>query len=161
MVLDDEVMAVLTAVVMIASIIGIAMMLPRNPEPFLAIGLLNERGKIGDYPRLLVTGEPIRLQVFLENHMGKASMLKVEAKLGSRGRIPTNKTPLDAKPFLERIVILNHGQNATIPVEFSVKSEGVNLALVFELWMYDTSRGTWVYTGRWCHLYVNVTRGGP
>ena len=98
MVIDDEVLAVLTAIVTVACALGIALSLPRSPEPFTAIGLLNEQGKIGDYPRVLVAGEPVRLQVFVMNHLGKAAMLKVEAKIGARGRIPSNSTPLDALP---------------------------------------------------------------
>jgi len=160
-VIDDEVLAVLTAIVTVACALGIALSLPRSPEPFTAIGLLNEQGEIGDYPRVLVAGEPVRLQVFVMNHLGKAAMLKVEAKIGARGRIPSNSTPLDAPPVWERVVILGHGQNATIPVQIAVAEPGSNLALVFELWQYDASKGEWVYTGRWCHLYVNVTRGAP
>ncbi len=159
MVLDDEVLAVLTAIVTVASAIGIASLIPRNPEPFVAIGLLSERGVIGGYPRLL--GEPVRLRVFVANHLGEVAMLKVVAKLGARGRLPTSEAPLDAPPVWERAVILGHGQNATIPVQLVVEREGLNVALVFELWAYDASRGAWVYTGRWCHLYVNVTRGAP
>lgn len=158
MVLDDEVLAVLTAIVTVACVLAAALSLPRSVEPFLALGLLGEKGKIGDYPTRVLAGEPVKLHVFVMNHLGKAALLKVVAKLGSRGRIPTNSTPLDAPPIWEYELVLGHGQNATIPVQLVLEQDGVNLALVFELWVYDTTSGTWAYTGRWNHLYINVTR---
>lgn len=161
MVLDDEVLAVLTAIVTVACVLAAALSVPRGVEPFLALGLLNERGKIGDYPTTILAKEPVKLHVFVMNHLGRAAMLKVVAKLGSRGSIPTNSTPLDATPIWEYEMVLGHNENATIPVQLAVEREGVNVALVFELWVLNATSGAWVYTGRWNHLYVNVTRGVP
>lgn len=161
MVLDDEVLAVLTAIVTVACVLAAALLIPRQVEPFLALGLLGEKGKIGDYPSTILAGEPVRLHVFVMNHLGRPAALKVVAKLGSRSSIPNSTAPLDAPVIWERIIVLAHGQNATIPVQLTVEREGVNVALVFELWMLNTTSGAWVYTGRWNHLYVNVTRGVP
>ncbi|MEM0024625.1 MAG: DUF1616 domain-containing protein [Thermofilaceae archaeon] len=161
MILNDEVMAVLTAIVSVACVLAAALSIPRSVEPFLALGLLGEKGKIGDYPTRVLTGEPVRLNIFVMNHIGRAAALKVIAKLGSRGNIPSNSTPLNATPIWEYTIILNHGQNVTIPVQLTIEREGVNLALVFELWALNTTSGTWVYTGRWNHLYINVTKGVP
>ncbi|MEM0495113.1 MAG: DUF1616 domain-containing protein [Thermofilum sp.] len=160
MVLDDEVLAVLAAIVTVACVIAVALTLPRSSEPFLALGLLGERGKIGDYPSRVLVGEPVKLHIFVMNHLGKAALLKVVAKLGSRGSLPTNSTPLEAPPLWEYELVLGHGENATIPVQLALEKEGVNVALVFELWMYNTTSGSWVYTGRWNHLYINVTKAG-
>ena len=160
MILDDEVFAVLMAVVIVACVFSIAQMIPRDVEPFVAIGTLNEEGKLGDYPRVVVAGEPVRLQVFISNHEGKASMLRVMAKLGSKGNIPTNATFLNSSPIWDYIVVLDHGENVTVPVSLTLNEEGSDVAIVFELWEFNTSSRSWVYTGRWNHLYVNVTRQG-
>ena len=160
MIVDEEVLAVLTAIVVVGSALSIAMLIPRKPEPFLAIGLLNERGYIGDYPTLIVAGEPVKLHVFLANHLGRAALLQVRVKLGSKGRIPSNSTPIDS-PVLQNItVILEDGRNVTVPITLRINQPGINLAIVFELWMFNTTTGSWVYTGRWNHLYVNVTAPG-
>lgn len=161
MVLDDEVLAVLTAIVTVACVLAAALSIPRQVEPFLALGILGEKGKIGDYPSTILAGEPVRLHVFVMNHLGRSAALKVVAKLGSRGNIPNSSTPLDSAAICEHVIVLTHGQNVTIPIQLTIEREGVNVALVFELWMLNTTSGAWVYTGRWNHLYVNVTRGVP
>ena len=160
MIIDEEVLAVLTALVVVGSALSIALIIPRNPEPFLAIGLLNEKGYIGDYPTQIVAGEPVKLNIFLANHLGKVALLQVRVKLGSKGKIPTNSTPIDT-PILKNItVILDKGKNITVPVSLRISQPGINQAIVFELWMLNTTSGTWIYTGRWNHLYVNVTPPG-
>lgn len=161
MVLDDEVLAVLTAIVTVACVLAAALTIPRGVEPFLALGLLGREGKIGDYPSTILVGEPVKLHVFVMNHLGRPAALKVVAKLGARSRLPNSTMPLDAAPVWEYIIVLAHGQNSTIPVQLTVEREGVNLALVFELWVLNTTSGAWVYTGRWNHLYINATRGAP
>lgn len=160
MVLDDEVLAVLTAIVTVACVLAAAVSIPRQVEPFLALGLLNEKGRIGDYPSMVLVGEPVRLHIYVMNHLGRPAALKVVAKLGSRGNIPNSTMPLSAAPVWEHTVVLAHGQNTTIPVQLVIERERINVALVFELWILNTTNGSWVYTGRWNHLYVNVTRGG-
>jgi uncharacterized membrane protein len=157
MIVDDEVFAVLMAIVIVSCAIAIAMTIPRKTEPFSAIGVLNEMGKIGDYPRTVVSGSPLKLNVFMDNHEGKATAFMVLVKLGSRGNIPSNTTPLSSAPIWNYTIVLNDGGNITIPVELNLSGEGKNIAIVFELWEFNSSR--WVYTGRWCHLYVNLTRG--
>jgi uncharacterized membrane protein len=158
-IIDDEVLAVLTAIVLIASVLSAALIIPRHTEPFLALGLLGSKGKIGDYPRTVVAGTPINLYVFIANYQGKAVFLEVVAKIGSKGNIPTNTTPLDAPPIWEYSVILDNGENITVPVQLTLTQEGMNQAIVFELWIFNTTAGSWRYTGQWNHLYVNVTRG--
>lgn len=160
MIIDEEVLAVLTALVIVGSVLSIAMLIPRKPEPFLAIGLLNEKGYIGDYPTTIVAGEPVRLNVFLANYLGRVALLQVRVKLGSRGWIPSNSTPLDAPALQNITVVLEDGKNLTVPVTLKISEPGINRAIVFELWMFNTTSGTWVYTGRWNHLYVNVTALG-
>jgi len=147
------------AIVIVSSIVAIAMTIPRKKEPFVAIGILNEEGKIGDYPRNLISGKSIKLNVFIDNHEGEASAFMVLVKLGSKGNIPNNTTPLDSKPIWNYTIVLNDGSNITIPVELNLSGEGRDIAIVFELWEFNSSE--WVYTGRWCHLYVNLTRGAP
>ena len=159
MIIDDEVLAVLTAIVVVACVVSAALLIPRSTEPFLALGLLGEKGKIGDYPKTVVAGEPVKLNVFIANYMGKAALLKVMAKISSKGNIPTNSTPLDVMPIWEYDIVLGNNENATVPVQLILEKEGVNQALVFELWIYNTTRRSWVYTGRWNHLYINVTKG--
>ena len=158
---DEEVFAVILALIVVASIFTVAQIIPRNIEPFTAIGLLNEDCRIGDYPRYIIVGEPVTLCIFIDNHLGKPALLQVRMKIGSRGNLPTNTTPLDA-PYIVLVErILDNGENFTGKITFILNETGENVALVFELWRYDTTIGDWVYDGKWVHLYVNVTEVIP
>ena len=159
--LDDEVLAVIMALIVVSSVFAAAMTIPRGHEEFLAIGLLNENCKIGDYPKTVFVEENITLCIFVSNNLAKPALLQVRFKLGSRNNLPTNTTYLNSPTILSLTRVLNSGGNFTEKVSFKLNSTGENVALVFELWKYDTELGKWVYTGRWVHLYVNVTRVFP
>ena len=160
-VLDDEVFAVLLAIVVVASVFSAAMTLrPEVVEAFTAIGLLNEECKIGDYPERAFPGESLKLCIFLDNHMGYPMMLQVRYKIGTSETLPTNTTA-SPQPAVESFTrVLDHGENATmlveVPVDVPRELVGRKVALIFELWAYDVNKHEWVYTGRWNHLYVKI-----
>jgi len=156
--IDDEVLAVILALVTVSSIFALAVSFPRQGEPFLAIGLLNEHCKIGDYPKYAIAGQPIRLCIFLDNHLGEPALLKVVAKIGNSSMLPTNTTPLNTTPIHSFTVLLPDKANTTKLVDISINVTG-RVALVFELWRYSVENRTWVYTGRWVHLYIRVVGG--
>ena len=57
--------------------------------------------------------------------------------------------------------VLDHGLNTTRRIEVVVGEPPVNatrVALVFELYTYNTAEGRWEYTGRWVHLYISIRR---
>jgi hypothetical protein len=144
----------------IASTLGIALTLrPGNPEPFTAIGLLNEDCKIGEYPRVVFNGSNIKLCVYVANYLGYPAYFKVVYKLAVTETLPSNTTYSPEQPLREWRIILGHSEEKTFPVNVSVYTlrGEMRIALVFELWVYDTSINTWTYTGRWTHLYVNIT----
>ncbi len=159
--LDEEVFAVLLAVIVVASVFSIAMILrPENPEPFTAIGLLNVNCKIGDYPDKVFNGDNITLCIFIDNHLDYAAMFEVRYKIADPNSLPTNETPSPKDTILSWNVLLNKYQNTTfkveVPVNISLANASSRVALVFELWRLDPETREWVYTGRWVHLYVRV-----
>lgn len=161
LILDEEVFAVIMAITVIASIAGIAIVLkPDVTEPFIAIGLLNEECKVGEYPSTLYNSTHVDLCIYLVNYMGKPIYYRVVYKIGSRETLPTNTTPSSENDILSYPGLLDHGENKSFPVEipvYTVDQLPREVALIFELWLYDTSIHKWIYSGRWVHLYVNVT----
>lgn len=160
MLLDEEVFAVVLAVSVVASAVGIALVLgPGGSEAFTAIGLLNSECRIGEYPVKAYNGSTLHLCLFIYNHMGEAIYYRVAYKIAaSQGDMPTNTTPSPRPVIAEWKGVLGDGWNETTRVEVPVAapSGSSRVALVFELWVYRQGEG-WVYTGRWVHLYVNVT----
>ncbi|WP_440060225.1 DUF1616 domain-containing protein [Thermogladius sp. 4427co] len=154
--LDEEVFAVILAIVVIASAIGIAVSIPRNTEPFTAIGLLNEKGLIGDYPRNVAVGSVVNLNAFVYNHLGYTALFRVDVKIGD-GDIPTNTTPLNTTPVRRLYVMLGNDENATIPFSVVFDYPRINQTLVLELYLFSPDNKTWVYTGEYNFLRLNVT----
>lgn len=157
MILDDEVFAVILALIVVGSVFASAQVLrPRVTEPFTAIGLLNSELKIGDYPKTIVAGYNVTLGLFIDNHMGYPIYYRVYFKIGDNTTLPTANKSSPLKPVKYWEGFLDHGQNATFKIVVSVPEPGHRKALIFELWIYDPVNRTWVYTGRWNHLYVDV-----
>ena len=162
--LDDEVFAVIMAVVVVSSVFAAAQVLtPGNVEPFSAIGLLNQDCVIGDYPEEVYNGENVTLCLFVDNHLGHVALFRVVYKIGTNASLPTNSTPSPEASVSEWDFLLEDGENATQKVTVPVVVDlGGNVsrrvALIFELWYLDPSSGEWVYSGRWVHLYVTVKK---
>ncbi|MEM0471709.1 MAG: DUF1616 domain-containing protein [Sulfolobales archaeon] len=161
MLLDDEVLAVILAVVVIASILGVALTLRDyySVEPFTALGLLDSSCKIGDYPKRVIPGDNVTLCIYVYNHEGKPIYWSVVYKIGSNETLPTQEKPSSQPPIAEWRGVLSHGANETRIIVITIPKElkiGEKVALIFELWLYDAGRMEWVYSGRWNHLYVSV-----
>ncbi|WP_236698214.1 DUF1616 domain-containing protein [Pyrodictium occultum] len=165
LIMDEEVFAVIMAVIVVASVFTAAMILrPRSIEPFTALGLLNEECKIGYYPAEAYPGENLTLCIFVDNHMGEPIYYKVVYKVGNGSTLPSNTTPSPEPPLMEWRGVLGDGGNTTfrvvVPVEPPRGLMGQRAALIFELWVYDPGKGGWVYTGRWNHLYLKLVSPG-
>lgn len=158
MILDEEVFAVILAISVVASAVGIAVVLtPEIPEPFMSLGLLNEECKIGRYPTMVQNGSFVELCIYVVNYMNKPVFYRVDYKLSEDGSLPTNTTPLPIEPISSWYGVLNNKENTTIPVKVFVATHKSRVVLVFELWVYDSTIRSWTYTGIWNHLRVNVT----
>ena len=159
--LDEEVFAVLLAIVVVGSVFAIAQVVrPKVIEPFTAIGLLNEECKIGEYPKEVFVGQNVTLCIFLDNHEGYPLLMKVKYKIGVSEELPTNTTPSPRPTIKEFEAVLDDGENVTmlvkVPITVNEGFVGKRVALIFELWIYDVDKHEWVYSGRWNHLYVKV-----
>ena len=165
MILDEEVFAVVMAIVIIGSILGAVIYIRPmgSGESFVALSILNERCKMGEYPRQIIENSNITLCLSIYNHMGKPIYYKVVYKIGTNTTLPTNTTASPEKPILSwRGVVYDDANNTfliNVPVYVPGNYSPDRIALIFELWIYDTSRDEWVYTGIWNHLYVKVIRG--
>jgi hypothetical protein len=159
LVLDEEVFAVILALSIVASALGMVLTLrPGNPEPFTAIGLLNEECKIGGYPATAVNGSGIRLCISVANHLGHPAYFKVVYKLATNETLPNSASPSPEQAVMEWRVVLGDGEEKlfliTVPI-YTLRGE-YHVVLVFELWVYNTSGGGWSYTGRWNHHHISV-----
>ncbi|MEM2128948.1 MAG: DUF1616 domain-containing protein [Candidatus Methanomethylicaceae archaeon] len=156
--IDEEVRAVVLAVVVLAGLVAVSQAITagRVVEPFSALGTLGPNMKIGDYPKEVLAGDPFRLYLYVENHEGKAMYYRVLAKVGDNSTLVNETVPADLPVLASYDVILCHGENSTIPADIALSVPAQDAKLIFELWAVDEG-GAWNYTGRWNHLWMNVT----
>jgi uncharacterized membrane protein len=159
-ILDGEVLAVLSAILIVSAVIAGVQILStgRVTEPFSELGVLGPDGRIGGYPKQVVAGSPFKLNIYVGNHEGRTVYYKVLAKLGSTSSTINETNPLQAEPIMDLRVVLAHNTSKTIPVEITLHEDKANLRLVFEMWIYDEDSGSFKYHGRWNQLWINVTK---
>ncbi|MEM2168491.1 MAG: DUF1616 domain-containing protein [Candidatus Bathyarchaeia archaeon] len=158
-VFDEEVLAVLAAIAVIAVVFAASQALyaGRVVEPFSELGLLNPSGKIGDYPRNVAAGSPFQLNIYVGNHEGKAMYYRVLVKVGDKSSTINASIPLSAEPIMDVRVVLGHNSSRIIPINMTLYEPMINARLVFEMWVYDENADAFKYHGRWNQLWINVT----
>ncbi|MEN3051233.1 MAG: DUF1616 domain-containing protein [Candidatus Methanosuratincola petrocarbonis] len=156
--IDEEIRAVVLAVIVLGAALAVSQAITagRVAEPFSALGVLGPNMKIGDYPKEVLAGEPFRLYLYVENHEGKAMYYRVLEKVGDNSTVLNETVPADLPVLASYDVVLAHGENATIPVNVTLATPAQGAKLIFELWAIGTG-GSPYYTGRWNHLWINVT----
>ena len=159
-ILDEEVLAVLTAILVVSSIFAAAQALNagRVVEPFSELGLLGPNMKIGDYPSEVVSGVPYRLHLYIGNHEGRTIYYRILIKVGNKSSAINSTVPLDAQPMMEYRIVLPHNSSTTVPLNITLWKPGLNRRLVFEMWIFNETSGDFVYHGRWNQLWLNVTK---
>ncbi len=155
MLLDDEVKAVLAAILVVVIAFATAQYLSavKVTEPFSELGLLGRNMKLADYPSNLTVGEPALVYIYVGNHMGRPMFYRVEAKLGNESS-PVDPSPLS--PFWTHYLLLEHNSSTVIPLHFSVNQTGT-YRLIVELWAYNETVRGFQYHKRWVHLWINVS----
>ena len=161
MLVDEEVLAVVLAVITAAGILTASQTLPvgRVAEPFSELAILGPEMKIGNYPREVAAGESFKLHVYVGNHEGRVMYYAVLIKLGNKST-PINETEPTNAPIIARyesILLNSNSENHTYPITLRIDKPGVNYRLIFELWRYDESIHRFRYHQRWCQLWLNVT----
>ncbi|MCS7098465.1 MAG: DUF1616 domain-containing protein [Candidatus Methanomethyliaceae archaeon] len=151
-ILDEEVLAVLSAIVIVASVFAVAQAInsERIIEPFSELGLLGPNMKIGDYPKQVFTGIPFLLHIYIGNHEGKTMLYKILVKVSNE-----SGPSFPSEPIMEFIIALQHNQSKIIPVEIILNDPGINKRLIFEMWILNGTN--FVFYNRWNQLWLNVS----
>ena len=157
---DEEVLAVVAAIVIVASVFAVvqAINAGRVTEPFSELGLLGPNKKIADYPREVVAGSQFQLYSYIGNHEGKTMFYKILVKAGNRTLALNETKPLNIEPFMTIYTVLQHNSSAIIPLNITLYTPMENVRLVFEMWVYNETLKSFTYYGRWNQLWLNVTK---
>ncbi len=157
--LDREVFTVITALVLIGSLIALFEMdLGWAREHYISISLLNERCLIGGYPVNAYVDTPVKLCIEVHNELGYPVYARIVYKIADNTTLPSREKPSPEKERTVYELLVDNGETRYLRVNISIPMEyaGRRIAIVFELWIYDPETNEWVYTGRWTHLFVYV-----
>jgi uncharacterized membrane protein len=136
--------AVLSAIIILASLLVYTLLTPVPQKPIVSIYLLNSEKKAGNLPELLVLGEnnTFLLWVGVENFMGKIEYSSVLVKV-TNGTGQVNPSPTDPDHSFERVLM--DKETWEFPMTITMNQTG-NHRLIFELWLFDEFENVFTYS---------------
>ena len=147
----------LAVVTMLAVLAAVYPILPSNGEAFSELGVLGPNQKIAGYPTNVAVGQQFTLFVYVGNHEGQAEYYQVMMKEGNQGTVVSNSTSAEIPAVQTNSLVLGDNSSTISPVSLSMHTAGDNQRLIFELWMLNSTTGSFAYTGLWAQLWMNVT----
>lgn len=156
--IDEQIKGVLIAVMLLLALMGAAQYYYSHitQEPFPELGTLGPNMKIGDYPTQVVAGQNFTLYLYVGNHEGHVEYYEVLIKLGNSSNVNEN-TSLNAPVLYTFGMVLTNNQTYLEPITISIPHAGNNLRLVLELWRFNATTDSFIYTGIYNQLWMNVT----
>jgi uncharacterized membrane protein len=153
--------ALLIMVIIVAATVYQGFFPKKSTEHFSELGILGPNMKIADYPKELRVNESFTLYLYIGNREGKIAYYRILVKLGNKSSFINETVPMDAPIIAKYEKVLMNNETWIYPISLSINKEGVNLRLVFEMWIYDEAVNGFKYYGRWNQLWLNVTASKP
>ena len=146
-------------VTILAVLAAVYPILPSNNEAFSELGVLGPGQKIGGYPTTATVGQAFDLYVYVGNHEGGAEYYQVLVKEGNQGTVVSNSTAANLPAVLTSSLVLGDNSSSVFPVSPLMYTAGNNQRLIFELWMFNSTTGSFAYTGLYNQIWMNVSSG--
>jgi hypothetical protein len=148
-----KIIAALLVVIAVASV-SYSYISGRPGEQFSQLGMLGPSQNLTDYPTEVVAGSTVNLYAYVGNNLGAPTWYSVLVKVGDNS---TQVNP-DQEPSVTNIdQILLPNSNLTVPVNVTMVQTGINQRIIFELWEFNTTTGSFQYSGLWDQVWLNVT----
>ena len=146
--------AVLSALIVIAGLLISVSLTPAPPENFTSIYILNSEKKAGDYPKVLVLNKnnTFLLYVGVENFMGRIEYGVVQVKVAN-GTVVGESLPEETVMDFEKILV--NTETWEFPVTLTLNQTGF-YRVSFELWLYDEMNTVFIYSGSKSGLWLEV-----
>ncbi len=146
---------VLGITIIIAFFAASQFFLPKNlGETFSEFGILGPNNTLGDYPSAIVAGDPVNLNVYVGNQMGRPMYYIVMIKTGDN---ETLVNPSPGEPIQQFASVVPRNGTWTFPISLTLTHAGLNQRIIFELWIYNETLSQNQYHDRWNQLWLNVT----
>jgi hypothetical protein len=135
---DEEriiIVAVLSALVVIAGLLVYVSLVPAQPENFVSIYLLNSEKSANNYPQVLMLGRnnTFMLWIGVENFMGRIEYCSVHVEI-TNDTVPTTPQPEVIVRNYEKILLKT--KTWEFPVILTLNKTGF-YRITFELWLYN------------------------
>ncbi len=156
--MNKEVNTLLLVVIAIILIVLAVQPLAQIPQQgYSELGVLGPNQTIGGYPTNVVVGKPLVLYGFVGDHEGFIEYYQILVKLGSANTNVSNVMSENAPIILSFSRVLDNNQSYIFPINITLSSPSSNTVLIFELWQYSSSQSSFIFTGLWDKIHINVT----
>lgn len=154
---DEEktiIVAVLSAIIIIAGLLVYVSLTPAPQEPFVSLYLLGSKKKAENYPQLLVLGKnnTFLLWVGVENFMGRIEYSSVLVK-ADNGTVRANPSPIEPVKRFEKVLLSE--ETWEFPVTMTINQLGRH-RIIFELWLFNELENVFSYSGSWGNIWLDV-----
>ena len=123
-------------------------------EQFSELGVLGPTQNLSGYPTEVVAGSTVNLYTYVGNYLDAPAWYSVQIKIGDNS---TAVNPANLPAALTIDTVLLPGENSTLPANVLIPSVGDNQRIIFELWEFNATTGSFSYTGLWDQIWLNVT----
>jgi len=119
------------------------------------LALLGPTGKVNVYQNQVKLGEKLPFSIYLANHEDKVELYRFEVKTVQNTTLTSNP-PYDTVPIFTDLVIVENNMNVTKTIDVSLSSP-FNGKIVVELYKFDSSTGTYLFSNRWVSAWLKTT----
>jgi len=113
-------------------------------EHYSQLGLVGEKGILGNYNIVRPIGDNITFRVFIGNMLGYTALYEVKIYI-----MINNKS----RNLYSKYLVLGDGENVTIPFTLKINDTGPQNVIV-ELWIYNPDTKSFVYHERRVNIWV-------
>lgn len=126
-------------------------------DPYITI--LDENGGEHDLIHNMTFNDYWNGTVEIGNHEGRSMLYKVFVKAGNVSTFTSSSAPATINVYNVTVLeaCLSHNQMTRIGIQCNLTKPQNDTKLIFELWSLNTVTQIFQYSGKWAHIWVNVT----
>ena len=148
---------ILASITILVIIAALAPLIPVKEPKYSELGILGPNRTTNGYPTIVPVNQSFLLYGFVKNHEGHVEDYQLLVKVGNQTTLVSNATYANAPVISTYWQILRENETRTFPMDLSLNQAGNDTRIIFELWSYDVPSSSYVYTGLWDQIWLNVT----
>ena len=147
---------ILACITILIIVAAIAPLISVGRPKYSGLGILGPDQTARGYPTSVAVNQSFLLYGFVENHEGNVENYELLVKLGNQATVVSNATYASAPVLASFWRFVRENETWTFPMNLTLSQAGNNMRVIFELWSFDVPASSFVYTGLWDQIWLNV-----